>query len=100
MAGDRIEKGSAMRQRFAALICAAMVVGACGNVTTREERLAARGISADRSAAPPGGGPAGDTAFSAGAGAAPGTDATAGAGPLSGGPGAAGGGSAGAAAGS
>src|SRR5438067_1888833 len=105
MAGDRIEKGSAMRQRFAALICAAMVVGACGNVTTREERLAARGISADRSAAPlPGVGPAGDAASSAGAGAAtgaaPGTDATAGAGPPSGGPGAAGGGSAGAAAGS
>ena len=27
-----------------ALVCAGLLLGACGNVTTREERLAARGI--------------------------------------------------------
>jgi branched-chain amino acid transport system substrate-binding protein len=40
-----------MRKHIVALTCAALVVGACGNVTTREERLAARGISADQAAA-------------------------------------------------
>ena len=38
------------RTHVAALVCAVTVLGACGNVTTRAERLAARGISADRSA--------------------------------------------------
>jgi branched-chain amino acid transport system substrate-binding protein len=52
-----------MRQHIAALACAGLVFGACGNVTTREERLAARGISADQAAGAPGsddGAPAGD----------------------------------------
>lgn len=51
MAGRPVEKRSAMRKHFAALVCAAVVLGACGNVTTRAERLAARGISADGAAA-------------------------------------------------
>jgi branched-chain amino acid transport system substrate-binding protein len=39
-----------MRKHIAVLACAGLVFGACGNVTTREERLAARGISADQAA--------------------------------------------------
>ncbi|MEW6471276.1 MAG: ABC transporter substrate-binding protein [Actinomycetota bacterium] len=41
-----------MRKHIAALACAGLVFGACGNVTTREERLAARGISANETAGP------------------------------------------------
>src|SRR5688500_18049398 len=43
-------RGSLMRKHIAVLACAGLVFGACGNVTTREERLAARGISADQTA--------------------------------------------------
>ena len=44
-----------MRKHIAVLACAGLVFGACGNVTTREERLAARGISADQAAGSPSG---------------------------------------------
>ncbi|HLF40326.1 MAG TPA: hypothetical protein VI854_02510, partial [Acidimicrobiia bacterium] len=40
-----------MRKHLVALTCVAILAGACGNVTTREERLAARGMSAGQQAA-------------------------------------------------
>src|SRR5688572_12251236 len=39
-----------MRRLTVVAACLAVSAAACGNVTTREERLAARGISADRQA--------------------------------------------------
>ena len=56
---------SGARRLALALVCAVLVTGACGNTTTREERLAARGIraesAADASAAPAADSPAAST---------------------------------------
>ncbi len=43
------QKVTGLRRR-AGLMCALLIAGACGNTTTREERLAARGIRAETSA--------------------------------------------------